>query len=155
MRRLDPRRIKVTNLTSGVADALARHKLIVRIIWARQLLRPVWSDLRILFEDGDGPVKILIPDPHFMAAALFGGILPPVEAFGGPQVDTARPIGPITESETVEYLLRKDVPRHVWDLAFGANRLPYRICGADALPPRQWAAGRFPFPIRDAWRLAA
>ena len=55
-----------------------------RLAQAKKELDPVQSKYRIVFEtpdDLDVPACILVPDPNFMAAALHGGILPPIEAY--------------------------------------------------------------------------
>ncbi len=56
----------------------------LRLAEAKEHLAPVQSKYRVLFEDPDqpdAPASILVPDPNWMAAALHGGILPPVEAY--------------------------------------------------------------------------
>lgn len=55
-----------------------------RLAQAKQRLAPVQSKYRVLFEDPsepDAPAKVLVPDPNWMAAALMGGVLPPIEAY--------------------------------------------------------------------------
>ena len=52
-----------------------------RLCWAKENLEGVQSDYRVVYEDSiDECAKILVPDPNWMACALQGGILPPVEA---------------------------------------------------------------------------
>jgi len=130
-----------------------------RLAWAKQNLAPVQSRYRVAYEDDmDGTAKILVPDPNWMAAALHGGILPPVERYHDePRDEVGTFIGPqdywssydaisaMTEEEAIEYLIRKDVPRHVWQTE-RANRLRFAICTIEQLPAtREW---------RNAWRLA-
>ena len=54
-----------------------------RLCWAKNL-EGKQSDYRIVWEDPDAPEecsKITVPDPNWMACALQGGILPPVEVY--------------------------------------------------------------------------
>ncbi len=103
-------------------------------------IAPINSAFRVLFDDPiepDAPVKILIPAPSWMAAALHGGVLPPIHAYvrdaeryaaycekndpttfswdaiGGAEHWTAPPIGPMTEEEAIQYLIIKDIPAHI------------------------------------------
>jgi len=130
-----------------------------RLVWAKQNLAPVQSRYRMAYEDDmDGTAKILVPDPNWMAAALHGGILPPAERYHDePRNAVGTFIGPrdywssydavpaMSEEEAIEYLIRKDVPRHVWQTG-RANRLRFAICTIEQLPAtREW---------RNAWRLA-
>lgn len=114
-----------------------------RICWASENLRPVEPKYRIVYENPDepeAPVAIVCPAPEWLAMALHGGLLPPIEAYlrdaakiekylsegndpqkfswdkvGGAEHPYVEPIGPMTEEEAMEYLLMKDVPRNVWD----------------------------------------
>ena len=55
-----------------------------RLCWAQENLTPKQSDLRCVYEDPatlEEPVKILIAAPEWMACALAGGILPPIESY--------------------------------------------------------------------------
>ena len=53
-----------------------------RLCWAKENLDGVQSDYRVVYEDSiDECAKILVPDPNWMACALQGGILPPVEVY--------------------------------------------------------------------------
>ena len=55
-----------------------------RLCWAKEKLEGIQSEYRVVWEDPeepDSPAKITIPDPNWMACALQGGILPPVEAY--------------------------------------------------------------------------
>jgi len=86
-----------------------------RLAEAKTRLDPVQSKYRVLFEDPatpDEPAKVLVPDPNFMAAALEGDILPPIETYqrdrgvpdGQPKEHPyAEPIGAMTEEEAIEY----------------------------------------------------
>ena len=80
-----------------------------RLAEAKTRLDPVQSKYRVLFEDPatpDEPAKVLVPDPNWMACALEGGILPPIETYqrdrsvpdGEPKEHPyAEPIGAMTE----------------------------------------------------------
>ena len=104
--------------------------LFARLGWAKENLEPFQSDIRVVYEDGlDEPSKILVPDPNWMACALQGGILPPVESYWelkkdeeqpdfkkhtrGYLLHETEPVGPMTEEEAIEYLIKKDVPSHI------------------------------------------
>ena len=65
-----------------------------RLCWAKENLEGKQSDYRIVWEDPDKPeecAKITVPDPNWMACALQGGILPPVEVYWALQEDEAKP----------------------------------------------------------------
>ena len=56
-----------------------------RLAEAKSRLAPVQSKYRVVFENPatpDEPASVLVPDPNWMAAALAGGVLPPVSAYG-------------------------------------------------------------------------
>jgi len=135
-----------------------------RIGWAKDNLEGVQSDYRVIYEDSlDECVNILVPDPNWMAAAMHGGILPPVWVYHELAKDEAEegftkhtrgyllhetpPIGPMTEEQAIEYLIMKDVPQSVWQTWNEGNRPKMVICRKEQLPvTREW---------RNAWRLAA
>lgn len=55
-----------------------------RLCWAKENLEPYRSEYCVVWEDQedpDNPAKVTHPDPNWMACALKGGILPPVEAY--------------------------------------------------------------------------
>ena len=128
-----------------------------RICWASENLARVETDLIVVYEDGsdDGRARILVPAPEWLAMALHGGLLPPVAAYhleprdvGGTFVgpkdywSAYEPIGPLTEAQAIEYLIQKDIPRHVW--APGSNHRMV-ICRRSQLPQtRTW---------RNAWKI--
>ena len=63
-----------------------------RLCWAKENLDGVQSDYRVVYEDSvDECAKILVPDPNWMACALQGGILPPVEVYHELAKDEAQP----------------------------------------------------------------
>lgn len=129
-----------------------------RICWAQENLTRYETDLVVVYEDGeyDGRAKILVPAPEWMAMALHGGLLPPVEHYHREQRDpdgsfcgphdywsAYEPIGPLTEEQAIEYLVQKDVPRHVW--AEGSNH-SLKICRRGQLPQSRL--------FRNAWKVA-
>lgn len=136
---------------------LAELPLWQRLEVARHALEPVQSDYRVVFEDDlDSAAHILVPDPNWMACALHGGILPPVEVYhqleqdaqgqvtNGHILHETAPIAALSEEEAIEYLIQKDIPAQVWKRAAG-NAVRLVICRKNQLPAsRNW---------RGAWTL--
>jgi len=145
-----------TNATSNTNVHLSYGHLFDRLVDAKSRLAPVQSKYRIVFEDPaepDAPAKVLVPDPSWLAAALAGGVLPPVGAYlrdqsvpdGEPKEHPyAAPIGPMTEEEALEYLIMKDIPRRVWDDPT-ANAPRFAIVPVEVIPSDR--------THRMAWRL--
>ena len=135
---------------------LSYGHLFDRLLWAKEHLAPVQSRYRVVFEDPaepDAPAKVLVPDPNWLAAALHGGVLPPVEAYlrdqnvpdGEPKVHPyATPIGPMTEEEAIEYLIMKDIPQKVWNNP-NRNKTYLRITNVENVPSDR--------TYRNAWKL--
>ena len=133
-----------------------------RLCWAKEHLEKVQSDIRVIYEDSvDAPAKILVPDPNWMACALQGGILPPVESYWELAKDEAqpnfknhtrgyllhdtKPVDAMTEEEAIEYLIKKDIPQSVWKTWNKGNKPKMVICRTHQLPEhRQW---------RNAWQI--
>ena len=133
-----------------------------RLCWAKENLEPQPTDIRIVYEyDIDMPAKILIPNSNWMACALQGGILPPVESYWELAKDEAqpnfknhtrgyllhdtKPVDAMTEEEAIEYLILKDVPQHIWKTWKEGNKPTMVICRTHQLPEHlQW---------RDAWQI--
>ncbi len=127
-----------------------------RLAEAKSRLAPVQSKYRVVFEDPSRPddcAAILVPDPNFLAAALEGGILPPIETYlrdqnvpdGQPKEHPyAEPIGPMTEEEAVEYLIKKDIPPRVWR-DYNGNRCILRIVPVETVPTDR--------SFRNAWKI--
>ncbi len=138
-------------------NQLADLPLWQRLAVAKEQLAPFQSDYRVVFEaDIDSPSSVLVPDPNWMACALHGGILPPVEVYhqleqdeqgritNGHILHDTPPVGPMSEEEAIEYLIQKDVPQHVWKTKQG-NSIKMVICKKDQLPAtRDW---------RNAWKI--
>lgn len=136
---------------------LSHLKLYKRLELAKDQLAPVQSDYRVVFEVNlDSPASVLVPDPNWMACALHGHILPPVEVYHQLETDEngritnghilheTAPVGPMSEEEAIEYLIQKDVPAHVWQQASG-NAKKMVICRKNQLPAsREW---------RNAWKI--
>ena len=127
-----------------------------RLAEAKTRLDPVQSKYRVLFEDPatpDEPAKVLVPDPNFMACALEGDILPPIETYqrdrgvpdGQPKEHPyAEPIGAMTEEEAIEYLVQKDIDPSVWR-DYQGNRTILKIVPVEMVPSDR--------SFRNAWRI--
>lgn len=125
-----------------------------RLAEAKSRLAPVQSKYRVLFEDPsqpDAPAAVLVPDPNWMAAALEGGILPPIDTYlrdqsvpdGQPKEHPyAEPIGAMTEEEAIEYLIQKDIPPRVWR-DYEGNRCIIKIVPVELIPSDR--------SFRNAW----
>ena len=128
-----------------------------RLLEAKSRLKPVQSKYRVLFEDPrepDAPAKVLVPDPNWMAAALAGDILPPIDTYqrdrlvpdGEPKEHPyAEPIGAMTEEEAIEYLVMKDIDPAVWR-DYQGNRTIMKIVPVEMIPSDR--------SHRNAWRIA-
>ena len=133
-----------------------------RLCWAKENLEPVQSDYRVVYEDSiDECAKILVPDPHFMAACMNGGIIPKIENYWALAEDEAQPdfkkhtrgyllhetepMEAMTEKEAIEYLILKNCPIDVVANFDKGNRRTLVICKKEQLPShRVW---------RNAWRI--
>ena len=127
-----------------------------RLAEAKSRLAPVQSKYRVLFENPeqpDAPAAVLVPDPNWMAAALAGGILPPIDTYlrdrdvpdGQPKEHPyAEPIGAMTEEEAIEYLIMKDIPPQVWR-DYQGNRSILRSVPVELIPTDR--------SFRNAWRI--
>jgi len=110
----------------------------------------------VLFEDPtqpDAPAKVLVPDPNWMAAALAGGVLPPIDTYlrdqnvpdGQPKEHPyAEPIPAMTEEEAIEYLIMKDIPPQVWR-DYQGNRAVMKIVPVELIPSDR--------SFRNAWKI--
>lgn len=135
---------------------IASLKLWARELLAREFLVPVEPRFCILWDDPaepDAPVKVTHPSPRWLAMALVGGFLPPVETYwrdaerGDDEPKEhpyAHPIGPMSEAEAMEYLVMKDIPRRVWSEP--SNRPRFAIVPRSSIPTDR--------TNRNAWRLA-
>jgi|TARA_R100000084_G_scaffold53881_1_gene22642 hypothetical protein len=133
-----------------------------RLVWAKENLKKYYSDYRIVYEDNvDECAKIMTPDPNWMACALQGGILPPLEAYfklkedekklnferhsRGYLLHNSKPVEAMTEEQAVEYLIKKDCPKSVWKNYNKSNKLKMIICKKNQLPSnRKW---------RNTWKI--
>ncbi len=126
-----------------------------RLVKAKEHLDSVQSKYRVVYEDPeepDAPAKVLVPDPNWMAAALAGGVLPPIDTYmrdqnvpdGQPKEHPyAEPVGAMSEQEAIEYLVLKDIPRRVWE--YTGNRPIMKIVSVETLPSDR--------AYRNAWTL--
>tara|TARA_R110002153_G_scaffold133209_1_gene282213 strand:- start:289 stop:714 length:426 start_codon:yes stop_codon:yes gene_type:complete len=127
-----------------------------RLAEAKSRLAPVQSKYRVLFEDPtqpDAPAKVLVPDPNWMAAALAGNVLPPIDTYqrdrdvpdGQPKEHPyAAPIPAMTEEEAIEYLIMKDIPPQVWR-DYQGNRAVMKIVPVELIPSDR--------SFRNAWKI--
>lgn len=142
-----------------------------RLAEAKSRLAPVQSKYRVVFEDPsnpDAPAAILAPDPNWLAAALAGDILPPIEAYltdqetiaeyeathgsmegfswrdHNPQHPYAEPTGPMTEEEAIEYLVQKDIHPRIWR-DYRNNRTILKIVPVEMIPTDR--------SHRNAWKI--
>jgi hypothetical protein len=127
-----------------------------RLAEAKSRLAPVQSKYRVVFEDPatpDEPANVLVPDPNWMAAALEGNILPPIDTYqrdrdvpdGQPKEHPyAKPIGPMTEEEAIEYLVMKDIDPAVWQ-EYRGNRTIMKIVPVELVPSDR--------SFRNAWKI--
>ena len=128
-----------------------------RLAEAKARLTPVQSQYRVLFEnpeDPDAPAAVLCPDPNWMAAALAGNVLPPIDTYlrdrdvadGQPKEHPyAEPIGAMSEEEAIEYLIQKDISPQIWR-DYTGNRCVMKIVPVEMIPSDR--------THRNAWRIA-
>ena len=139
-------------------------KLFDRLIEAKQKLEPYQTQYAVVYEDIDmNCCSIMTPDPNAMAALIHGGVFPPVWVYWELAKDEAQPNfkrhtrgyllhdtpreGPKTEEEAVLYLIRKDIPQHIWKNYKTSNSVKMKIVKRTQLPKNR--------EFRNAWRVAA
>ena len=127
-----------------------------RLAEAKSRLAPVQSKYRVVFEDPatpDEPAKVLCPDPNWLACALKGNILPPIDTYqrdrnvpdGQPKEHPyAEPVGPMTEEEAIEYLIMKDIDPSIWR-DYKGNRIIMKIVPVELIPSDR--------SFRNAWKI--
>ena len=127
-----------------------------RLAEAKSRLAPVQSKYRVLFEnptEPDAPASVLVPDPNWMAAALAGDVLPPIDTYlrdqnvpdGQPKEHPyAEPVGAMTEEEAIEYLIKKDIQPQVWR-DYQGNRTIMKIVPVELIPSDR--------SFRNAWKI--
>lgn len=111
-------------------------------------------------ENPDAPASVTVPSPEWWAMALHGGIIPPVEVYHELAKDEAQPgfthhtrgnllhgetLGPLTEQQAIEYIVKKDIPPRVWR-DYRGNRAILRIVPRSAIPANR--------TNRNAWRVS-
>jgi hypothetical protein len=112
---------------------------------AHDHLPPFHTEYRIAYHfPGIDTVKIVHPDPRFMAKLMAGWIIARLRVVGA-NADTSpildgdgKIMGPMSEMEALEFIRWKDIPREV-------NR--WQIIKASEIPTDR--------TFRNAWRLAA
>ena len=127
-----------------------------RLADAKARLDPVQSKYRVLFEnpaEPEAPASVLVPDPNFMAAALDGNVLPPIETYIRDQSvpdgqhkehPYAEPVGAMTEEEAIEYLVMKDISPSIWR-DYNGNRTIMKIVPVELIPSDR--------SFRNAWKI--
>ena len=120
-------------------------------------LQPIQPEYCVVWEnDIDAPCKVSIASPEWWAMALHGGILPPVDAYirdklrdptdqGNVKKEHpyAKPIGPMTPEQAIEYFLMVVLPMDVWINKH--NKPKFFICKRDSIPTDR--------SYRNAWKL--
>jgi len=141
-------------------------KLIDRIEWASQNLKPFQTEYCVVYDDINmGCSAILYPSSHKMAALMHGGIHPPAwvkiklkqdeqhpdfvrhSDWNGHLLHETEPMPSLTEKQAIEHLILTDIPKSIWETWDKGNKPKIVICKKTQLPQtREW---------RDAWRIAA
>ena len=117
----------------------------------------------ILWEDPDAPDNpacVTIPSSEWLAMAMHGGILPPVEVYWALAEDEAQPdfkqhtrghllhetqpVQAMTEEEAMEYLVKMVLPTRVWKTYTG-NRTILKIVPRSLIPADR--------AYRNAWNI--
>jgi len=110
--------------------------------------------------DPDEPAKVTRPSPTWLAMAMHGGILPPVDVYHVLREDEERdgfirhtrghlmhetpPVDAMTEEEAMEYLVMKDLPPRVWR-DYKGNRSILKIVPVNLVPTDR--------SHRNAWKI--
>lgn len=129
------------------------------------------SRYRVIFEDPEYPEQpagILVPSNNWLKQAM-DGQLPPISVYWNLQDDEQQAIaegrhnnfkhdskkhaaqleaprvGPLTEEEAIEYLIMKELPRHIWSQEY--NRPMFKIVRTEDVPSNRL--------FRNAWRITA
>jgi len=127
-----------------------------RLSEAKTRLDPVQSKYRVLFEnpaEPEAPAAVLVPDPNWLAAALAGDVLPPIDTYlrdqnvpdGEPKEHPyAKPVGAMTEEQAIEYLVMKDISPSIWR-DYKGNRTIMKIVPVELIPSDR--------SFRNAWKI--
>jgi len=110
--------------------------------------------------DPDAPMKVTKPSPTWLAMAMHGDILPPVEVYHALAEDEAQPgfkrhtrghllhdtqpVPAMTEQEAMEYLVKKDIPARVWR-DYKGNRQILKIVPVHMIPTNR--------EFRNSWKI--
>ena len=139
-------------------------KLIDRIDWAKNNLKPVQTDYCVVYESLEHDCAIIMnPSANYMAALMHGNLIPPAwvklqlkederrpdftrhSDFNGHLLHETKPMGPLTEEQAIEYLIVTDIEQEVWSNYDKGNRQRMAICRRDQLPTDR--------TFRDAWAI--
>lgn len=153
---------KITGVTFGDHPLWAREQIMLATFHQHGVALPepryavVWEDP----DDVDAPAKVTVPSPAWLAMALHGDILPPVEVYHALADDEAQPgfrrhtrghllhdtppVAAMTEEEAMEYLIQKDLPRRVW-CGYKGNRETLKVVPRGLIPTDR--------THRNAWRI--
>ena len=160
--------------------------LFERLLWASENLEPVQTKYRIIYEDPsfpDEPAKVVVASGEWLACALYGGLLPPVESYHNMTLELVTDTG---EKITCNYL---EAQQHRLEKKIVSEKVLNDPCNTDEplgpmteeeaieyllmkdVPTRVWSSdykyNRTMFKIctteqlpqtrnyRNAWRLAA
>ena len=132
-------------------------------MWAKENLAPVTCPYVVAYQpELDQPVKLMYLDSNWCAAAMHGGIVPPVETIIAMREDEARPgfarhsLGPARDAaipcqamsmqEAVEYQIMQSLPMWIWSDEQQSNHRRMIICELNKVPASR--------EFRNAWRLA-
>lgn len=73
-----------TSIGHVTRNQLQVHHLWDRIVWAKKHIEPRQSQYRVVFEDKHAiaePVRVMVPDPNWLAMAMRGDIVPAISAY--------------------------------------------------------------------------
>lgn len=118
------------NATRGQLQA---NKLWDRVVYAKKVLEPRQTEYRVVYEDPreeENVAHVLVPDPHWMAMALRGDIVPPISAYLElPLLQRYQRNGVLAEVEVVG----KDAAQKKFDMRLGG----WTYLGEKVLPTHE------------------
>jgi hypothetical protein len=153
---------KISNITFAEHKLADREHIFAATYLEHQVELPE-PQYAIAWEDPDdleAPMKFTTPSPMWLAMALHGDILPPVEVYHALAHDEAQPnfkrhhrgyllhettpVNEMTEEEAMDYLIQKDIPPSVWR-DYRGNRTILKVVSRNAIPTDR--------TTRNAWRI--